>query len=103
MEDDRYPVLVEDFEDQQAFTLGCNNCGDTWVEPDPDDFFAAVECLAFCPSCGSPNTCEAYVAADKCRNCGELGFYGQMPGHCCSRVCRLQWEWYEELEKRKAA
>jgi hypothetical protein len=89
-----YPIPVERYTGDMALTIACKNCHSSRVIT-ADEIYN--EDLYDCPrECGGWASMK-YAEADKCKNCGLLGFYDLALNGCCSRACMLQAEYAETL------
>jgi hypothetical protein len=89
----RYPILVERLTGDQALRIACQVCPwETTITAEE----IRNERNYGCPQCGGSADYK-YEEADKCPNCGRLGFFSPVLNHCCSRVCMLQAEYAETL------
>lgn len=94
---DRYPILVERLEGDQALRIHCQVC-DWGAVITPEEI--RNERNYVCSACGGPADYKYEEADFKCPNCGKLGFTKVDDCHCCSRRCSLQWEWAQTLAMR---
>lgn len=98
MVSDRYPILVKRLTGEQALIVACQAC--SWEDTIGVEDIRNERNYA-CPRCLGPADYKYEEADHECPNCGNLGFYGDLPFKpCCSRVCSLQWEYARELEGR---
>lgn len=105
-----FPVLVERYTAEQALTIVCERCYAEAVI-DADDLLN--EGLYECPAdterarrASTEERCRSsavmkYEEADKCKGCGELGFFDKVLGYCCSRKCMLQAEYAAQLAEMR--
>lgn len=97
----KYPILVEHLKSDQALLIVCYE-GCRWeMTITPDGIRNEQNYL--CSQCHGPAGYKYEEADHKCPNCGKLGFFPDACKPCCSRVCMLQTEWAQELERRKMA
>jgi hypothetical protein len=95
---DRYPILVERLNSDQALVIVCERCH--WeTEIGPEDI--RNEMNYTCSRCRGPAVYK-FEEAERCPNCGEMGHYSKALNYCCSRVCMLQAEYAKELEASRA-
>lgn len=92
-----YPILIRHFEGQQSMVVICEACcAEMVLLPEHmlnDGFYS-------CPD-GCPGTATyKYEEADSCHGCQRLGFWRELDG-CCSRRCKLQVEYAEQLRRRR--
>jgi hypothetical protein len=92
-----YPILIEHYTGKQSMTIVCKDCHTERVLS-PDDL--SNEGIYHCAACDAWNATYKYEEADKCPNCGTLGFYEAVLDYCCSRVCQLQTEYARDLKAR---
>ena len=94
-----YPILVERLDPDLAAIIGCNTCGKEDEILSPEEGLPADGEFK-CGYCGGIAVFK-YEEAEKCPNCGTLGFYGDFPypEHSCSRVCHLQYEYAQQLHE----
>lgn len=97
-----YPILVARWNANQALTIVCERC-DAEEVIDPDGLLN--EGLYECPvGCGGTAVMK-YEEGDQCEGCGKLGFwYGARDtaiDGCCSRRCKLQAEYAQELRRER--
>lgn len=96
-----YPILVERLKGDQALRIVCYE-GCKWeMNITPEQIRNEQNYL--CPQCRGWAGYKYEEADHKCPNCGKLGFFPDSVKPCCSRVCVLQQEWAQTLERRKAA
>ena len=107
-----YPILVAEWDGDQALTIICEKCGAEEVI-DPADLLN--EGLYDCPAdtelrrrASTAERCRGtavmkYEPADQCKGCRKLGFWDsyvpEIDG-CCSRRCALQAEYAASLAAR---
>lgn len=98
-----YPLPVERLTPDKAVRLVCPRCA---FERD-----ATEEEIGLCAGLGSCGKCSPagdgpgrwsfltwkYQEADRCKGCGELGWFPETLNSCCSRPCMLQAEYAETL------
>lgn len=88
-----YPILVRRFAGQQPMVIICEACEAEMVLL-PDDLLN--EGYYACPDGCPGGATYKYEQGDSCRGCKRLGFWSNQGG-CCSRVCKLQVEYAEQL------
>ena len=95
-----YPILVERYQGKQSMVIVCESCG-AEEQINPNDF--GCEGLYSCPAECHPRATAVfkYEEADRCLNCRKLGHFPEWCAPCCSRVCKSQTEWAQELAARR--
>lgn len=91
-----YPILVENYKEDQAAKVVCASCHLELTYWDPSEGDPYDLCLS-CDSCGGGLRYK-YQQADRCPGCATLGFYEKTLDYCCSRVCQLQSEYAATLK-----
>lgn len=98
MSSDRYPILVERMAPEQALVIVCELChAETTITEDRINNEMNYDCPK---ECGGWATFK-FEEADKCPNCGVLGFFPSAYDRCCSRPCQLQLEYQADLASRR--
>jgi hypothetical protein len=96
---DELPILVERFSSAQAKRLACEHgCG---FERDAtgDEIASGAHEYGIGCRCGGVLIYK-YEEAQKCANCGRLGWWQTPYGDgTCSRACHLQVEYAKELAR----
>src|SRR6476646_9694355 len=93
-EAEQYPILVDDFGLAQSLLIVCEACAaEAVLTADELSNDACYSCPAGCPGWAV----YKYEVADRCKGCGQLGFYEAVLDGCCSRRCLLQWQYLQTL------
>lgn len=101
MSDDRYPILVDRWDDKHPADLAvCTRCDATFTvdpsEGDPYDLCTTHGNPTLPGDCGGQIVMK-YDQGDRCKGCGKLDYSMPLAG-CCSRKCQLQAEYAASLE-----